>query len=149
VQFTGRDNDGTGLCYYRARYYDPWLQRFATEDPIGFTGGDVNLHSYVRNSPTGQTDPLGLCLPVCAAPLIPPAVAALGEAAAWTGATLAAGALGEWLSNKLASTPGGDDPAFESEEARRRAIEEAQRVLKDPDASQRDKSKAKRRMEEL
>jgi len=24
-QFTGRENDGTGLYYYRARYYDPTL----------------------------------------------------------------------------------------------------------------------------
>jgi RHS repeat-associated protein len=32
-QFTGRENDGTGLYYYRARYYDPILQRFLAEDP--------------------------------------------------------------------------------------------------------------------
>ena len=29
-QFTGRENDGTGLYYYRARYYSPILQRFAS-----------------------------------------------------------------------------------------------------------------------
>jgi YD repeat-containing protein len=27
-QFTGRENDGTGLYFYRARYYSPTLQRF-------------------------------------------------------------------------------------------------------------------------
>ena len=32
-QFTGREADGTGLYYYRARYYDPTTQRFASEDP--------------------------------------------------------------------------------------------------------------------
>lgn len=43
----------------------------------------------------------------------------------------------------------GDDPGYGSEDERRRAIEEAQKILRDPSASQRDKSKAKRRIEEL
>jgi uncharacterized protein RhaS with RHS repeats len=29
--FTGREADGTGLYYYRARFYDPKLQRFLSE----------------------------------------------------------------------------------------------------------------------
>ena len=29
-QFTGRENDGTGLYYYRARYYNPKMQRFVS-----------------------------------------------------------------------------------------------------------------------
>ncbi|MGE5894357.1 MAG: RHS repeat-associated core domain-containing protein [bacterium] len=33
-QYTGRENDGTGLYYYRARYYSPDMQRFISEDPI-------------------------------------------------------------------------------------------------------------------
>src|SRR5713101_2777303 len=33
-QHTGRENDGTGLYFYRARYYSPTFQRFASEDPI-------------------------------------------------------------------------------------------------------------------
>jgi len=33
-QYTGRENDGTGLYYYRARYYRPTSQRFVGEDPI-------------------------------------------------------------------------------------------------------------------
>ena len=32
-QYTARENDGTGLYYYRARYYDPVLKRFIAEDP--------------------------------------------------------------------------------------------------------------------
>jgi RHS repeat-associated protein len=36
-QYTGRENDGTGLYYYRARYYSPELQRFISEDPINLT----------------------------------------------------------------------------------------------------------------
>lgn len=59
-EFTGRENDGTGLYYYRARYYAPTLQRFTAEDPIGISGGDINLAAYVNNSPVNQTDPLGL-----------------------------------------------------------------------------------------
>jgi RHS repeat-associated protein len=58
-QYTGRENDGTGLDYYRARYYSPSRQRFLSEDPIGFAGGDANLYSYVFNRPTSFTDASG------------------------------------------------------------------------------------------
>ena len=57
--FTGRENDGTGLNYFRARYYDPRLQRFDAEDPLGVAAGDPNLHAYVRNDPVQLTDPTG------------------------------------------------------------------------------------------
>lgn len=59
-QFTGRENDGTGLYFYRARYYQPQLQRFIGEDPSGFAAGDVNLYAYVGNQPTRMVDPTGL-----------------------------------------------------------------------------------------
>ncbi len=59
-KFTGREDDGTGLMYYRARYYNPTWGRFISEDPIGFEGGDANLYAYVGNSPCNATDPLGL-----------------------------------------------------------------------------------------
>jgi RHS repeat-associated protein len=59
-QFTGRENDDTGLYYYRARYYSPTFQRFVSQDPIGFAGGDANLYSYVWNSPANFVDPPGL-----------------------------------------------------------------------------------------
>lgn len=62
-KFTGREDDGSGLFYYRARYYQPRFQRFIAEDPIGFGGGDVNFYSYVRNSPLLWIDPLGLAPP--------------------------------------------------------------------------------------
>jgi len=74
-QFTGRENDGTGLYYYRARYYNPQLGRFLNEDPLRFGGGDVNLFAYVNNNPINLTDPSGLLsagIPVppgCAPPL--------------------------------------------------------------------------------
>jgi RHS repeat-associated protein len=57
--FTGREDDGTGYYYYRARYYSPDQKRFISEDPLGFGGGDTNLQAYVGNSPTNFTDPSG------------------------------------------------------------------------------------------
>jgi RHS repeat-associated protein len=59
-QYTGREDDETGLYYYRARYYSPELQRFVSEDPIGLDSGDVNFYSYVGNNPVNFTDPRGL-----------------------------------------------------------------------------------------
>jgi len=59
VQYTGRENDQTGLYYYRARYYDPQLKRFISEDPIGL-GGGVNQYAYVGGNPINFIDPWGL-----------------------------------------------------------------------------------------
>lgn len=58
-QFTGRENDGTGLYYYRARYYSFFLHRFVSEDPIRFSLGTQNLYPYVLNNPVTATDPSG------------------------------------------------------------------------------------------
>jgi RHS repeat-associated protein len=59
-KFTGREYDSeTGLYYYRARYYDPAVGRFLSQDPIGFAGGDSNLYRYVRNQPARLSDPRG------------------------------------------------------------------------------------------
>jgi RHS repeat-associated protein len=66
-QYTARENDGTGLDYYRARYYSPSHQRFVSEDPIGFAGGDPNLYAYVFNSPLNDNDPSGEIAPLIAA----------------------------------------------------------------------------------
>ncbi|MGO9020297.1 MAG: RHS repeat domain-containing protein [Syntrophobacteraceae bacterium] len=49
-----------GLYYMRARYYDPNVGRFISEDPLGFGGGDVNLYAYVKNNPVNRADPFGL-----------------------------------------------------------------------------------------
>jgi len=59
-QFTGRENDGTGLYYYRYRYYTPALQRFLSEDLLEIRGDDTNLYLYVLNAPTTLRDPTGL-----------------------------------------------------------------------------------------
>jgi RHS repeat-associated protein len=58
--FTGRERDSaTGLMYYRARWYDPQLGRFISEDPIGLAGG-INQFAYVGNDPQNRKDPTGL-----------------------------------------------------------------------------------------
>jgi RHS repeat-associated protein len=60
-QFTGRENDGTGLHHYRFRYYHPTLGRFISEDPVRpLSGSDHNLYTYVSSSPLSAVDPFGL-----------------------------------------------------------------------------------------
>jgi RHS repeat-associated protein len=74
-EFTGRENDGTGLYYYRARYYHPALQRFTSEDPILHAGAPqvsfslrvllfnpqmLNPYLYGENNPILLVDPSGL-----------------------------------------------------------------------------------------
>ncbi|GAG28854.1 unnamed protein product, partial [marine sediment metagenome] len=59
--FTGRPVDlETGLYDYRARWYDPEVGRFLTEDPAGLSA-DANLYRYAGNSPVIYVDPSGLC----------------------------------------------------------------------------------------
>ncbi|MFS2093835.1 RHS repeat-associated core domain-containing protein [Pseudomonas sp. Pseusp11] len=58
-QYTGRENDGTGVYYYRARYDSPSFGRFISGDPIGLAGG-LNIYAYVRGNPLSGIDPLGL-----------------------------------------------------------------------------------------
>ena len=59
-QYTGREADGAGLYYYRARYYSPGMGRFISEDPIGFGGGSLNFYGYVNQQPTGYVDQDGM-----------------------------------------------------------------------------------------
>jgi RHS repeat-associated protein len=39
--------------------YNPSTGRFLSEDPIGFSSGDVNLYRYVSNGPFNKNDPSG------------------------------------------------------------------------------------------
>jgi len=82
-QFTGRENDGIVLYYYRARYYRPELARFISEEPAFRPTGlfcsfgvdalssrvlvrrpqdrfDINAYAYVGNTPTRFVDRMGL-----------------------------------------------------------------------------------------
>ena len=70
-QYTGREagiEGEAGLYYYRARYYDPVLKRFISEDPIRL-GGGLNVYQYVEGMPTMATDPSGLQTYMCKRPL--------------------------------------------------------------------------------
>ncbi len=59
----GRDWDEVSDLYYNnARWYDPAMQRFISQDPLGFGGGDTNLYRYCGNSPTNATDPSGFVI---------------------------------------------------------------------------------------
>nr|VFK56049.1 MAG: RHS repeat-associated core domain-containing protein [Candidatus Kentron sp. TUN] len=63
LRYTGREQDAdTGLYYYRARYYDPAVGRFLTEDPLGFQAG-INFYRYVENNPVNFNDPSGMIVP--------------------------------------------------------------------------------------
>ncbi|MBL1259455.1 MAG: hypothetical protein COB33_002855, partial [Thiotrichaceae bacterium] len=60
LAYTGREQDNeSGLYYYRARYYDPEVGRFISEDPLGFEAG-INFYAYVNNNPVNFNDPMGL-----------------------------------------------------------------------------------------
>ena len=52
-------DEGNGLLYMRARYYDPSTGRFISKDPIGWAGG-LNLYGYTGNNPVNWVDPEGL-----------------------------------------------------------------------------------------
>jgi RHS repeat-associated protein len=58
--YTGRESDGLGINYYRARYYNPTTGRFLSEDPIGFAGSGPNLYGYAGGNPVSKRDPSGL-----------------------------------------------------------------------------------------
>jgi hypothetical protein len=45
--------------YMRARYYNPTLGRFVSEDPAGLQGG-LNAYAYCNNDPINCTDPSGM-----------------------------------------------------------------------------------------
>ncbi|HCG88751.1 MAG TPA: hypothetical protein DE044_07500, partial [Alteromonas macleodii] len=51
-----------GLSYMQARYYDPVIGRFYSNDPVGFKLSDIstfNRYSYVSNNPYKYVDPDG------------------------------------------------------------------------------------------
>jgi RHS repeat-associated protein len=49
------------LAYYmRARFYNPAVARFLSQDPLGFVGSRSNLYEYVSCNVVNWHDPLGL-----------------------------------------------------------------------------------------
>jgi len=61
VGYTGHKFDAdTGLSYMQARYYDPVIGRFYSNDPVGFTNVHTfNRYAYANNNPYKYTDPNG------------------------------------------------------------------------------------------
>lgn len=56
-KFTGKEDDGvTGLYYYNARFYDPGIGRFVSEDPAK---DGQNWYVYCANNPLRYVDPDG------------------------------------------------------------------------------------------
>ncbi|MFK5948222.1 MAG: RHS repeat-associated core domain-containing protein [Methylococcales bacterium] len=63
VGYTGHKFDtDLGLSYMQARYYDPVIGRFYSNDPIGYRGvHSFNRYAYVNNNPYKYVDPSGMC----------------------------------------------------------------------------------------
>ena len=59
-RYSGKERDEeTGLYYYGARYYAPWLGRWMSCDPASIIDG-MNLFVYVRNNPIRRIDINGM-----------------------------------------------------------------------------------------
>lgn len=59
IRYSGQELDVSGLYYYGARYYAPWLQRWISADPAGDVDG-LNLYAFVGNDPLGFGDVTGM-----------------------------------------------------------------------------------------
>jgi RHS repeat-associated protein len=71
-RYTGMERDEeSGFEYHRARYYLPWLGRWASCDPAGIAD-DINMYAYTTNNPVKLIDPNGQG----SEPLMPPLGAA-------------------------------------------------------------------------
>ncbi|WP_239893002.1 RHS repeat-associated core domain-containing protein [Shewanella sp. Isolate13] len=64
IGYTGHlQDEDLGLTYMQARYYDPVIGRFYSNDPVGYTAKNpvmsFNRYMYVNNNPYKYTDPDG------------------------------------------------------------------------------------------
>jgi len=55
IRYSGKEMDVTGLYYYGARYYAPWLCRWISSDPAGDNDG-LNRYAFVGNNPITYFD---------------------------------------------------------------------------------------------
>jgi len=59
-RYSGKErDDSTGLYYYGARYYAPWLGRWISADPAGTVDG-LNVFEFVGGNPISQVDVGGM-----------------------------------------------------------------------------------------
>lgn len=63
VDYTGHlEDEDLSLTYMQARYYDPAVGRFYSNDPVGFTPNNLhsfNRYAYANNNPYKYVDPDG------------------------------------------------------------------------------------------
>lgn len=85
IRFAGREWDSELRQYFhRARYRDPWIGNFVSQDPLQSVSDDINLYRYVGNAPLDRSDPHGLMAIVSyagalrMAPLVITAIAGVG-----------------------------------------------------------------------
>ncbi len=57
--FIGQYNDGTGLDYFHARYYDPVAGMFLSVDTVQSNTQGINPYAYVNGNPETHSDPNG------------------------------------------------------------------------------------------
>jgi RHS repeat-associated protein len=110
LKFTGHERDlrdptntTDDLDYMHARFYNPWIARFLSTDPIGGTPGapqSWNRYSYVLNNPLALVDPDGE-LVFLAVPL-----AIGGAEAAWAAGTALTAATAAYLASEDPNNPG-------------------------------------------
>jgi len=117
IGYTGHKFDqDIGLSYMQARYYDPVIGRFLSNDPVDTLGHlekgnpvhGFGRYTYANNNPYKYVDPDGEF--AFLAPLVPPAAAALGKAAAFVGTAAAAGYAGSEAINAFNESAAPDLP---------------------------------------
>ena len=60
--FTGKEADSTGIMYFGARYYSPFLRKFTQPDTViqdVYDPQSLNRYSYARNNPVKYVDETG------------------------------------------------------------------------------------------
>ena len=60
-RYNGKEKDSeTGLYYYGARYYAPWLGRWMSTDPAGVEGSGLNMYWFDSGNPINRVDMDGM-----------------------------------------------------------------------------------------
>ncbi len=106
LRYTGEMWDSsTELLYLRARWYDVYLSRFTSLDPVAPDFGDpqsINGYVYVLNNPVNYTDPAGL-FPLLPLPPIPPPLPDYRDLTDWLYREMVANAQGPEVQELLAA----------------------------------------------
>jgi RHS repeat-associated protein len=60
-QYVGKERDDeSGMYYYGARYYSPWIARFISVDPLAAKYPNLSGYLYAYNNPIKMNDPTGM-----------------------------------------------------------------------------------------